>query len=70
MKIVISQQDDRWDTLAYELLGDSAFAVDLMTANARLIGVDVEIPPGIEIHLPSEVDNITINNNILPPWQT
>lgn len=69
MKIVISQPGDRWDTLAYELLGDSAYAVDLMIANAPRIDIDTDIPSGVEIRLPEEVDNININTNILPPWQ-
>lgn len=69
MKTVIVQTGDRWDTLAYELLGDSAYAVDLMEANASLVGIDIDIPSGVEIRLPDEVNTININTNILPPWQ-
>lgn len=70
MKVTTTKYGDRWDLLAYDLLGDAALAPQLMAANPTLINVGQEtLPEGIEIVIPTvyaEKEQIT---KIKAPWR-
>ena len=53
MKVTTTKYCDRWDLLAYDLLGDASLAPALMAANAHLISLhENHIPEGVEIIIP------------------
>lgn len=70
MKVTTSKYCDRWDLLAYDLLGDAALAPALMAANSHLISLyENHIPEGVEIIIPENVQaksQIAINR---APWK-
>lgn len=70
MKTTMSKYGDRWDLLAYDLLGDSALVGDLMAANPELVSIYEDcLPEGIEIIIPAvyvETEQITKTK---APWK-
>lgn len=70
MKVTTTKYCDRWDLLAYDLLGDASLAPALMAANNHLISIyDNHIPEGVEIVIPEHVpvrSQITQNR---APWK-
>lgn len=60
---------DRWDLLAYDLLGDAALAPLLMAVNPALVGL-VHLPEGVELIVPEPVNATPQINPIKPPWQS
>lgn len=67
MKTTESKYGDRWDLLAYDLLGDSALAPALMAANAHLVGL-IHLPVGVEIVIPENIPAAPQISTIKPPW--
>lgn len=67
MKTTEAKYGDRWDLLAYDLLGDSALAPALMAANPHLVGL-VHIPQGTEITIPENTPATSQISTIKPPW--
>lgn len=70
MKVTTTKYADRWDLLAYDLLGDASLVKDLMAANPGLVSVyDDYLPEGMEIVIPSvyvESEQIT---KVKAPWK-
>ncbi len=59
-------QGDKWDSIAYNMLG-SVYAVDkLMAVNSKYIDI-VVFPAGIVLELP-ELATVEKSND-LPPWK-
>lgn len=70
MKVTMTKYGDRWDLLAYDLLGDAALVKELMAANPELVSVyDDYLPEGVEIVIPTvyaESEQIT---KVKAPWK-
>lgn len=70
MKVTVSKYGDRWDLLAYDLLGDAALVRELMAANPELVSIHGDyLPEGVEIIVPSvyvESEQIT---KVKAPWK-
>lgn len=60
---------DRWDLLAYDLLGDAALAPLLMEVNPQFVGL-IHLPEGVEIIVPKIITTSPQVNRIKPPWQS
>lgn len=69
MKITEAKYGDRWDLLAYDLLGDAALAPALMAANPHLAEA-IHIPEGAEIVIPENLPAAPQISSIKPPWQS
>lgn len=71
MKVTTTKYCDRWDLLAYDLLGDASLAPALMAANTHLISIyDNHIPEGVEVVIP---DNVPVQHQISvnrAPWKS
>lgn len=70
MKVTITKYGDRWDLLAYDLLGSAGLAGELMAANPELVSLyEDTLPEGVEVVLPviyTEEEQIT---KIKAPWR-
>ena len=70
MKVTRTKYGDRWDLLAYDLLGDAALVKELMAANSELVSIyDDYLPEGIEVVIPTvyvESEQIT---KVKAPWK-
>lgn len=70
MKTTTTKYGDRWDLIAYDLLGDSALVAELMAANPTLVSIyEDHLPEGVEIVLPLvyvEQEQIT---KVKAPWK-
>lgn len=71
MKYITTKFGDRWDLLAYDLLGDAARVNELMAANPELIDLyEDHLPEGVEVVLPNvifaEAEQIT---KVKAPWR-
>lgn len=69
MKVTYAKYGDRWDLLAYDLLGDAALAPQLMAANEHLSGL-VHIPQGTKVIIPEASKTTNQITKIKPPWQS
>lgn len=70
MKTTTTKYGDRWDLIAYDLLGDSALVAELMAANPTLVSIyEDHLPEGVEVVLPLvyvEQEQIT---KVKAPWK-
>ncbi len=70
MKVTVTKYGDRWDLLAYDLLGDAALVTELMAANPELVSIyDGFLPEGVEVVIPTvyaESEQIT---KVKAPWK-
>lgn len=70
MKVTVTKYGDRWDLLAYDLLGSAGLAGELMAANPGLVDLYGDmLPEGVEVVLPLvfvEEDSIT---QVKAPWR-
>lgn len=70
MKVTTTKYGDRWDLLAYDLLGDAALVGELMAANPEIVSIyDDYLPEGVEIVIPAvfvETEQIT---KVKAPWK-
>lgn len=70
MKFTTTKYGDRWDLLAYDLLGDAALATELMAANPELVTIHEDhLPEGVRIIIPAvhiEKEQIT---KVKAPWR-
>ncbi|MDR0509707.1 MAG: tail protein X [Rikenellaceae bacterium] len=71
MKVTTTKYCDRWDLLAYDLLGDTALAPALMAANRHLIDLyDSHIPEGVEIVIPEQLPvRKPLISTVKAPWK-
>lgn len=71
MKYITTKFGDRWDLIAYDLLGDAALVNELMAANPGLTDLyEDHLPEGVEVVLPNvifaEAEQIT---KVKAPWR-
>lgn len=70
MKVTKTKVGDRWDLLAYDLLGDAALVGELMAANPGLVDIYADfLPEGVEVVIPvvyAENEQIT---KVKAPWK-
>lgn len=71
MKYITAKIGDRWDLLAYDLLGDAAMVNELMAANPELVNVcEDHLPEGVDVILPNVIfanpEQIT---KVKAPWR-
>lgn len=70
MIVTTSKYCDRWDLLAYDLLGDAALAPQLMAANPELVTLyQNHIPEGVEIVVPEIAAPAERITQIKAPWK-
>lgn len=63
----ITNEGDRWDTVAYKAYGDPMLYPQIAEAN-RGIPLDVVFIDGIKLKVPV-LDGVSIDTNLLPPWK-
>lgn len=63
----ITNQGERWDTVAYKAYGDPMLFPQIAEAN-RGIPLDVVFIDGIRLRVPV-LDGVSIDTNLLPPWK-
>lgn len=68
MMIYITQEGDRWDTIAYKLYKDPYAYNALLLYNPQYAGITV-FPAGIQLVVP-EIEYEEDINEVAPPWQT
>ena len=70
MKVTKTKFGDRWDLLAYDLLGDAALVKELMAANPELVSIYEDcLPEGVEVIIPTVyVENEQITK-VKAPWK-
>lgn len=64
----ITTEGDRWDTIAYEYLGDATAVKTLFDANP-LVPLKPEIAAATEIFIPIFTEQEIQDINNLPPWK-
>jgi phage tail protein X len=64
----IAQEGDRWDSLAYQYLGDAYNIGPIIYANP-MIPLAPVIPAGAVVFIPVFDPQPLINFNNLPPWR-
>lgn len=65
----LTQQGDRWDTIAFKAYGDAFNVKPIIDANKELYLTEI-IPAGRRILIPIiESEEETISANDLPPWK-
>ncbi|WP_297830268.1 tail protein X [uncultured Rikenella sp.] len=70
MIVTISKYGDRWDLLAYDLLGDAALAPALMAANPALVSLcENHIPEGARIVVPEIAAPAERMTQTKAPWK-
>lgn len=70
MIVTTSKYGDRWDLLAYDLLGDTALAPELMAVNQELVTLyQNHIPEGVEIVIPEIVAPAERITQTKAPWK-
>lgn len=70
MTITTTKYCDRWDLIAYDLMGDAALAPALMAANPALVNLyQNHIPEGIEIIIPEQSSQTERITQIKAPWK-
>lgn len=70
MKVTVTKFGDRWDLLAYDLLGSAGLVGELMAVNPELVSLyEDTLPEGEDIILPvvyTEEEQIT---KVKAPWR-
>ncbi|MEG1649231.1 MAG: tail protein X [Rikenellaceae bacterium] len=69
MKVTHAKYGDRWDLIAYDILGDASMAAELMAANGRLVETDTPIAEGTEIVIPDVYTKENKITKIAAPWR-
>lgn len=70
MIITTTKYCDRWDLIAYDLMGDAALAPALMAANPMLVTLyQNHIPEGVEIIVPAQSTPDERITQIKAPWK-
>tara|TARA_R110000782_G_scaffold123923_3_gene215424 strand:- start:868 stop:1089 length:222 start_codon:yes stop_codon:yes gene_type:complete len=65
----ITNDGDRWDTIAFKAYGDATLVNGIIEANTAISIVPV-LPAGIRIVVPIlELGEIQIDSELLPPWK-
>lgn len=63
-----TQENDRWDTIAYKAYGDAGRIDGLIKANPGLAAGRV-LPAGVTIRVPVAAAAVAADNPLLPPWK-
>jgi phage tail protein X len=63
----ITQEGDRWDTIAYKAYGVATQITPIIEANPGVAKTPV-LPSGITLFIPL-MEKASINTNLLPPWK-
>lgn len=63
----ITQEGERWDTIAYRYYGDAALLSPLAEANEHLQLLPV-LPAGLPVRVPLVSDTEALATQDLPPW--
>lgn len=58
-------QGDMWDSIAFKLLGDESYSVQLMQANPQHGNITI-FPSGIVLQVPTITEEV---DSDLPPWK-
>ncbi len=66
--IYITQEGDRWDTIAYKLYGDPYAYDALLLYNPQYAHITIS-PAGIKLIVP-EIEYEKDTYEVAPPWQT
>lgn len=70
MKYTVTNFGERWDLLAYDLLGDAAPVGDLMAANPGLVSIyDDYLPEGVEVVIPAVYATVEQVTKVKAPWK-
>lgn len=69
MKVTHAKYGDRWDLMAYDILGDASLAVELMAANGKLVDHDTPISEGTEIVIPDIYMKENKITQTAAPWK-
>lgn len=65
----LTQQGDRWDTIAYKAYGDATIVKPIIDANKEVYLTEI-LPAGRRILVPIiENEEVTISADMLPPWK-
>lgn len=65
----ITQQDERWDTIAYKAYGDATEVNRIIEANPK-VPITPVLPAGIRILIPIiETVSVEVDDKLLPPWK-
>lgn len=63
----ITQEGERWDTIAYRYYGDAALLSPLAEANEHLQLLPA-LPAGLPVRVPLVADTEALATQDLPPW--
>jgi phage tail protein X len=63
----ITEQGDKWDSIAYKVYGSAKYMPQLMAANTGYLEYYI-FPAGIELQLP-EITTEQAALSSLPPWR-
>lgn len=63
----ITQDGDRWDTIAFKAYGDPFAVKDIIRVNTH-VPLTPELLPGIEIFIPIKERPVK-DKALLPPWR-
>lgn len=70
MTITTAKYCDRWDLIAYDLMGDAALAPVLMAANPKFVTIyQNHLPEGVEIIIPEQSALSERITQIRAPWK-
>ena len=65
----ITQENERWDTIAYKAYGDPTEVNRLLEANPS-VPINAVLPAGIRLLVPIvETVSVEIDKKLLPPWK-
>ena len=64
----ITQEGERWDTIAYRYYGDAALLSPLAEANEHL-RLQPVLPGGLPVRVPILEDDNNLLPEELPPWK-
>ena len=65
----ITQEGERWDTIAYKAYGDAAEVNRIIEANPT-VPVNPVLPSGIRLLVPIvQTVSVEIDDKLLPPWK-
>lgn len=65
----LTQQGDRWDTIAFKAYGDATMIKPIIDANREVYLTEI-VPAGSRILVPIiENEETTTSADMLPPWK-
>ncbi len=64
----ITNQDERWDTIAYNVYGDAGLSAGIIAANPAVPITD-KLPAGTVLEIPILEEIEVLNSDLLPIWK-